>query len=146
MLCSLVLAASMLGQSIDNAGKVWNGSGYALAVFDTSKPVHFNGGSLSMDLYWQPAMDGYGGGFQSLPFVVAGLQWPVTLEFYARFDPGGNTWGLLERDGHSVGDWMVEFDSASAGPAVSVAGSTNRLGTRMWAILRAGAGSWTLSQ
>ena len=144
MLCSLVLATSLLGQSVDNAGKVWTGHGYAFAAYDTSKPVHFNGGGLSMDLYWEPALDGYGGGFKSLPFIVPQCPWPVWLEFYPRFDPDANTWALLERDGHSVGDWMIEFDSASTGPKVDVSGRTNW--QRMWAINRAGASSFTLSQ
>jgi hypothetical protein len=148
MLTSLVLAASMVGQLAPNAGNLWNGSAYVMTTFDTSKPLHFNGGSLSMDLIWQPAMDGNGGGFASLPFLVAGVDWPVTLQFYPRVGyetgAGPNTWGLVEVSlgGGSVGDYMVEFDAGST--AGNVAGRTNWL--RMWAINRAGASSFTLTQ
>lgn len=146
MLSTLILATALCGQSIDNSGKIWTGSGYAFAVYDTTKPVRFSGGGLSVDLFWNPAMDGFGGGFQSLPFVIAGLQWPITLEFYPRMGYDDATWGLLERDGHSVGDYMVEFGSASTGPKVDVSGNTDRLGMRLWALARAGAMPFTLSQ
>lgn len=144
---SLVLAASMVGQSIDNAGFIYDGPARIFVTFDTSKPLHFNGGGLSMDLNWQPAMDGNGGGFASLPFVVAGVPWPVTLQFYSRvgYDSGAgpNTWGLVEVafGTNDVGDYMVEFDS---GTATNITGRTNW--QRMWAINRAGATNFTISQ
>jgi hypothetical protein len=144
MFASLVLASAMFGQSIDNYGKIWTGSHYVVAVYDTTKPIHFSGGGLSMDLYWNPALDGYGGGFQSLPFVIGTLTRPVWLEFYPRFDPDGNTWALCERDGRSVGDWMIEFNTADAGPKVDVTGRTTW--QRMWAINRAGATNFRLNQ
>jgi len=134
----------MAGQLAPNAGNVWVGNGYAVAAYDTTRPVRFQGGPLSIDLYWNPAMDSGGGGFASLPFFLAGCVNPVQLLFYPRLGYDDVTWGLAEVDGESIGDWMIEFDGASTGPAVNISGRTNWL--RMWAIHRAGATNFTLTQ
>jgi hypothetical protein len=150
MIAALLLAASMTGQGPpnDNVGWLWTGNGYVLATLDKTKPVKFQGGSISCDLTWKQGLDGNGGGFES-PSLDVGLPHTIRLQLYQRFPGHGkeDTWGLLEVGDkppiNSTGDFMVEFDSASAGP-LNASGTTTRL--RMWAINRAGAINYTLTQ
>ncbi len=154
---SLVLAASLMGQSVDNSGTLIAGNVRSFVTFDKSKPLHFNGGSLSMDLTWQPAMDSSGGGFVSPPFNVPGISRQVTLQFYSRVGnqdgSGPNTWGLVEVSlgGGSVGDYTVAFDAGSNATnvkwtAVPASASAPLAGTVLWALQRSGVTSFTLTQ
>lgn len=141
MIASLVLAASLMGQLPDNAGKLWTRNGYVLATLDVTKPLKFRGGPISCDLVWDASMLM----FQSDPVDVGGRQ--ARIQFWAnpKFDRG-QVWILyVQGIGGSpdLDDSDYVFDSASASP-LNVSSTTGW--DKGWSLNRAGATTYTLTQ
>jgi hypothetical protein len=144
MFSAMILAAAMVGQS--ESAILWAGRTSSVVAIDTTKPLQFKGGPITCTLTWDPARDGYGGAFVSPPLDL-GLARPVTLELNPRLGELADTWGLIESDGRSVGDWMIGFEAGSTGTNII---GLLRVGPRgpvtLWALQRAGVKNFTITQ
>jgi hypothetical protein len=140
MFATLVLAASLFGQTPADTGKLWTGSAYALTTLDTSKPLRFQGGSLDVDLSWEPSK----AMFESAPVDVGGRS--CRLQFWANPKFQGQTWTLYiqgEPGFPDIDDSDYVFTSASASPLNL---SSDTAWHKAGILRRAGVSTYTLTQ